>query len=222
MSVIATSDTELVVIDIGGGGGGDKPPGERGGGGDGDKGGRPRKPPQSRYATAIKLGMVSILMFFLVPCTLFILLKHANKAWVPAHLPRILWLNTAILLASSYTMESARRKLWAIDLSGFRKLWRVTAILGILFVIGQFLAWVQLVSRGIYIASDQATSFLYLFTGAHAVHLLAGISALLYVNASSFERGKISRQTAVEITSYYWHFMDGLWVFLLLLLYFGK
>jgi cytochrome c oxidase subunit 3 len=222
MSVIATSDTELVVIDIGGGGGGDKPPGERGGGGDGDKGGRPRKPPQSRYATAIKLGMVSILMFFLVPCTLFILLKHANKAWVPAHLPRILWLNTAILLASSYTMESARRKLWAIDLSGFRKLWRVTAILGILFVIGQFVAWVQLVSRGIYIASDQATSFLYLFTGAHAVHLLAGISALLYVNASSFERGKISRQTAVEITSYYWHFMDGLWVFLLLLLYFGK
>jgi cytochrome c oxidase subunit III len=123
---------------------------------------------------------------------------------------------------SSYTLEQARRRLSAIDFPRFRKLWRATTVLGILFLAGQFIAWLQLAASGLYIASNQATSFLYIFTVAHAVHLLGGIAALLYVAFRDFEKGKISRVTAVKITSYYWHFMDGLWVFLLLLLYFGK
>src|SRR5258708_28599159 len=220
---MATQDTELIVVDIGGGGGGGKePPAGGGGGGEGDKGRRPRKPPQRRYPTAITLGMISILMFFMGLCSAFIALKHVSETWVPLHLPRILWLNTAVLLLSSYTLEEARRRLTAIDFSGFRKLWRATTILGFLFLAGQLLAWLQLVASGIYIASNQATSFFYIFTAAHAVHLLVGAAALLYVATCDFEKGKISRNTAVEIASYYWHFMDGLWVFLLLLLYLGK
>lgn len=218
----AGQDTEIVVIDIGGGGGGIEPPAGGGGGGDSDKGGRPRKPPQGRYSTAITLGMISIFMFFLVPCTVFLVLEHTSKAWVPAHLPRILWLNTVILLTSSYTLQRARQRLLSADFSGFRKLWRATTVLGILFLGGQIIAWLQLVASGLYIASNQATSFFYIFTAAHAVHLVGGIAALLYVALRDFEKGKISRQTAVKITSYYWHFMDGLWVFLLLLLYFGR
>jgi cytochrome c oxidase subunit 3 len=218
----AAQDTEIVVIDIGGGGGGTVPPAGGGGGGDSDKGGRPRKPPQGRYSTAITLGMISIFMFFLVPCTVFIMLEHTSKAWVPLHLPKILWLNTAILLVSSYTLERARQRLLNADFSGFRKLWRATTILGILFLVGQVIAWLQLVASGLYIASNQATSFFYIFTAAHAVHLLGGIAALLYVAMRDFEKGKISLQTAAKITSYYWHFMDGLWVFLLLLLYLGR
>jgi cytochrome c oxidase subunit III len=144
-----------------------------------------------------------------------------SQTWAPLHLPKILLLNTAILLVSSYTLERARRRLWAIDFSGFRKLWRATTILGILFLAGQLIAWLQLVAMGVYIANNQATSFFYIFTAAHAVHLLGGVAALLYVAVSDFEKGKISRQTAVEITSYYWHFMDGLWVVLLVLLYLG-
>jgi cytochrome c oxidase subunit III len=218
----ATHDTEIVVIDIGGGGGGTGPPAGRGGGGDGDKGGRPRKPPQGRYSTAITLGMISIFMFFLVPCTVFIVLEHTSKAWVPLHLPKILWLNTVILLVSSYTLEKARRRLLAADLSRFRILWRATTILGILFLVGQVIAWLQLVAAGLYIASNQATSFFYIFTAAHAMHLLGGIAALLFVAMRDFEKSKISLQTAAKITSYYWHFMDGLWVFLVLLLYFSR
>jgi cytochrome c oxidase subunit 3 len=149
-------------------------------------------------------------------------LEHTSKAWVPAHLPRILWLNTVILLTSSYTLQRARQRLLSADFSGFRKLWRATTVLGILFLCGQIIAWLQLVASGLYIASNQATSFFYIFTAAHAVHLVGGIAALLYVALRDFEKGKISRQTAVKITSYYWHFMDGLWVFLLLLLYFGR
>lgn len=219
---MVTQDTELIVIDIGGGGGGEGPPRGGDGGGDGDKGRPPRKPPQRRYSTAITLGMISILIFFLGLCSAFVVLKRESQTWVPLHLPRILWLNTAILLLSSYTLVKARRRLSALDFPGFRKLWRATTILGILFLAGQLIAWLQLVAIGLYIASNQATSFFYIFTAAHAVHLLGGVAALLYVAMRNFEQGKISRVTAVEVTSYYWHFMDGLWVFLLLLLYLGR
>jgi cytochrome c oxidase subunit 3 len=219
---MATQDTELIVVDIGGGGGGKEPPAGGDGGGDGDKGRRPRKPPQRRYSTAITLGMISILVFFLGLCSAFLVLKQVSQAWVPLHLPKILWLNTAILLLSSYTLKKARRRLSVIDFPGFRKLWRATTILGILFLAGQLIAWLQLVATGLYIASNQATSFFYIFTAAHAVHLLGGVAALVYVATRNFEKGKISRNTAAEITSYYWHFMDGLWVFLLLLLYLGR
>jgi len=219
---MATHDTEVIVVDIGGGGGGKEPPAGGDGGGDGDRGRRPRKPPQRRYSTAITLGMISILIFFLGLCSAFLALKHVSQAWVPLHLPRILWLNTAILLLSSYTLVKARQRLSAIDFPAFRKLWRVTTILGGLFLVGQLIAWLQLVATGIYIASSQAISFFYIFTAAHAVHLLGGVAALLYVATRDFEKGEISRVTAVEVTSYYWHFMDGLWVFLLLLLYLGR
>jgi cytochrome c oxidase subunit 3 len=218
----ATQDTELIVNDIGGGGRGKGPPPGGDGGGDGDKGRRPRKPPQGRYATAITLGMISILVFFLGLGTAFIALRGVSETWVPAHLPKILWLNTAILLASSYVLEKAHQRLSQTDFVGFRKLWRVTTILGVLFLTGQLIAWLQLVAAGVFIASNQATSFFYIFTAAHAVHLVGGVAALLYVGARDFDKGNISRNTAVKITSYYWHFMDGLWIFLLLLLYLGK
>jgi cytochrome c oxidase subunit 3 len=84
------------------------------------------------------------------------------------------------------------------------------------------LAWRQLVAQGVYIASNQASSFFFIFTGAHAVHLLGGVAALLFVSLRNFEKASISLPAAAEITSYYWHFMDGLWIFLLALLYLGK
>lgn len=220
-----TPGAEGILSDRGGGGGTSQPPGRGGGGGDGDKGERPRKPPQRRFATAITLAMISVLMFFLGLCAAFIGLRVWSEKWPALHLPRILWVNTAILLASSYTLEQARRRLSGlsgVDFSGFRKWWRVTTILGVVFLTGQSIAWLQLVAAGAYIASNQATSFFYIFTAAHAVHLSGGVAALLYVAIRNFEKGKISRKTAVEIVSYYWHFMDGLWVVLLALLYFGR
>jgi cytochrome c oxidase subunit 3 len=130
--------------------------------------------------------------------------------------------NTGILLASSFTLEVARRRLSLADLLGFRKFWTVTAVLGFLFVGGQLIAWRQLVAQGIYIASNQASSFFYIFTAAHGVHLLGGVGALLYVLIRKVETANLSRSMAAEVASYYWHFMDGLWIFLLALLYLGK
>jgi len=222
----AVPDIEIVVEDIGGGGGGPTPP--PGGGDDGDGGGddrnRRRKwsPSPKRYSTAITIGIVSILMFFMALASAFIVLRRGSDLWVTVHLPRILWANTGVLLASSFTLESARRRLFLADASGFHKFWLMTTALGFLFVAGQLVAWRQLVAQGVYIASNQASSFFYIFTGAHAIHLLGGVGALLFVGFRKFEKTKISLPAAAEITSYYWHFMDGLWIFLLALLYLGK
>ena len=94
--------------------------------------------------------------------------------------------------------------------------------MGFLFVAGQLVAWRQLAVQGVYIASNQASSFFYIFTGAHGVHLLGGVAALVFVLLRNFEKSQISVSLAAELTSYYWHFMDGLWIFLFVLLYFGK
>jgi len=221
-------DIEIIVEEIGGGGGAGPPPG-RGddGGGDGDSGERnsrrPGRPPSpKRYYTAITLGLVSIFMFFMALSAAFLLRRSSGSDWVPIHLPIILWFNTIVLVASSFTLEQARKHLANFNLLEFRKLWMVTTSLGALFIIGQLFAWRQLVAQGVYMATNPASSFFYIFTGAHGMHLLGGVAALGFVSFRKMGQKGIPLPTAAEITSYYWHFMDGLWVFLLALLYLGK
>jgi len=222
----AVPEVEVIAEDIGGGGGGPLLPPDGGDDGDGGSDDRNRRrrwsPSPRRYSTAITIGIVSILMFFMALASAFIVLRRGSELWVTVHLPRVLWANTCVLLASSFTLESARQRLYLADATGFRKFWLATTVLGFLFVAGQLVAWRQLVAQGVYIASNQASSFFYIFTGSHAVHLLGGVGALLFVAFRKFEKTKISLQAAAEITSYYWHFMDGLWIFLLALLYLGK
>lgn len=215
---VTVRDIELPVRGTGGGGFAEPP---RGYGDDGrdDPDSSPRKPPQKRFSVAITLGMSSILMFFLVPSVALIFLERTSESWVHLRIPKILLVNTAVLMASSGTLEIARRRLSGRDFTAFRKLWQATTALGIVFLLGQLIAWLQLVSAGIRIATTQAASFFYIFTGAHGVHVIGGVAALLYVQWRDFDKGKISRVTAVTVVSYYWHFMDGLWLFLLSLLY---
>ncbi|OLC99500.1 MAG: hypothetical protein AUH86_02340 [Acidobacteria bacterium 13_1_40CM_4_58_4] len=219
----AVRDVELIIEDSRGGGGGGQPPAGGNGGDDGDDGKRRRNgsPSSRRFSTAITIGMISILMFFMALASAFLVLRHTSEVWVTVHLPRILWFNTLVLVGSSFTLERARSRLALRDMLGFRRLWFAGTLMGFVFVGGQLVAWRQLVAQGVYIASNQASSFFYIFTGAHAVHLLGGVAALLFVALRNFEKSQISISTAAEITSYYWHFMDGLWVFLFVLLFLG-
>lgn len=220
-----TPDVELTIEDSrGDGGGGGRPPngGDDGDDGDYGKGWRREPPSPRRFSTGIAIGMVSILMFFMALASAFLLLHHSSRVWVAVHLPPILWANTAVLIASSFILERARLRLSNGDVPSFRKLWLVTTVMGLLFVTGQLVAWRELVAQGVYIASNQASSFFYIFTGAHGVHLLGGLAALLFVLLRNFEKSQVSMSLAAEITSYYWHFMDGLWIFLFALLYLGK
>jgi len=204
-----------------GGGGGTLPPVGRDGGGDPGKRPRGWKPSPKRYYTGMALAIVSILMFFMALASAF-LVRRGTGNWVPVHIPALMWINTGVLLASSATMEMARRRLSQSRLSAYKNLWLVTTGLGAAFLIGQFAAWRQLVAQGIYLASNPASSFFYIFTGAHALHLLGGVAALLYVAMRNFDQAKVSRTVAAKVASHYWHFMDALWLFLLALLYLGK
>src|SRR5215472_14479784 len=186
----ATPDVELIIEDSrGGGGGGGKPPdgGDDGDDGDYGKGWRREPPSPRRFSTAIAIAMVSILMFFMALASAFLALHHSSHVWVSVHLPRILWANTAVLIGSSFLLERARKRLFLGDDPGFRKLWLVSTGMGFFFVAGQLVAWRQLAAQGVYIASNQASSFFYIFTGAHGVHLLGGVAALLFVLLRNFE-----------------------------------
>ena len=222
----AFPEEELIVEDIGGGGGGTKPPQDGGDdGGDGDNRRRPdsgKGPSANRYFTGITIGLISILMFFMALSAAFLLRRWLGSDWVPLRLPTILWANTAVIIASSFTLERARRALQRLDGESFRLLWTTTTGLGLLFLMGQLVAWRLLVAQGVFMASNPASSFFYIFTAAHGVHLLGGIAALVYVLRKKTSGKGITLPTAAEVVSYYWHFMDGLWVFLLALLYLGK
>ena len=215
-STIITEEIELIHSGKGPGGGnfsGD-------GGDSGDSSGA-TSVPQRAYVTGMFIALAGILMFFMAFVSAYIVRKDMpNSAWIPLQVPRLLWLNTLVLIASSFTLARAHSRFTAKDEEGFRHWWATTTILGILFVAGQILAWPQLAAQGIFLATNPSSSFFFVFTGAHGLHLLGGILALLYVQFRATR--KVARGTAIEVVSMYWHFMDGLWVFLFLLLYLGR
>jgi cytochrome c oxidase subunit 3 len=136
--------------------------------------------------------------------------------------PRILWVNTLILVASSFTIQAARRYLHEDQRAAFKRWWALTTGLGILFLGGQLIAWRQLARQGVFLVTNPSSSFFYVLTAAHGLHLVGGILALLYVSQRNWQRSRMSLGTAADVASIYWHFMDGLWVFLLALLYLGR
>src|SRR6202034_1026873 len=177
--------------------------------------------PQRAYLTGVIMLLAGVLMFFLALVSAQIVRAGFSSDWQPLDLPwRVLGLSTVILLASSFTLARSRSRLLANDDAGFRHWWGVTAVLGIFFLIGQVIAWRQLAASGLFLATNPASSFFYVFTAAHGLHLLGGVLALLLLAFSPTH--KLTRGTATEIVSMYWHFMDGLWVFLFLLLLLGR
>jgi cytochrome c oxidase subunit 3 len=194
-------------------------------GGDGGSGGGAREVPRRAYFTAISLGLAAIVMFFMALTSSYIVRKGLGGDWQPVRLPRTVWFNTAVLLLSSATIEIARRKLARGVAAAFKGWWVLTTGLGLVFLAGQLIAWRQLSAAGVFLASNPASSFFYVLTAAHGLHLVGGILALLYVafrTWSAAAGARVTQETAAEVASVYWHFMDGLWVFLFLLLTLGR
>ncbi len=215
-----TITDDIEIIDAGHGGGTDVPAGGDGDG-DGEGSGLPAIPRRA-YFTAIQLALAGIVMFFMALTSSFLVRKGLGDDWVSFALPRILWLNTLVLLASSVTIQTARKHMRAGDTDAFRRWWGITTALGVLFLAGQFAAWRQLAAQGVFLITNPSSSFFYLLTALHGLHLLGGIVALFYVAYRPWRRSRITQSTAADLVSIYWHFMDGLWVFLFALLYLGR
>src|SRR5499427_219130 len=158
------------------------------------------------------------------------------RDWIPVKLPALLLVNTIVLLVSSIGMELARRqtKLAAVAApagpagggsvraEGKTPWLAMTTALGLLFLFGQLMAWKQLAASGFYVSTTPSSSFVYLLTGAHAVHLMGGVIALVVAGLFTLLHRSVTRRIVVDVAGWYWHFMAALWVYILLLLEFAK
>jgi cytochrome c oxidase subunit 3 len=159
------------------------------------------------------------------------------RDWFPVPLPRLLLINTLVLLLSTVTMELARRRvareaaltqIAAIPEVALKQetgiQWLgLTVLLGFTFLTGQWMVWRELAARGFYLDTSPSSSFVYLLTGTHGVHLLGGVVALVAAGGASLLRKPVtSRLVVLDVTGWYWHFMAFLWIYILCLLEFAR
>lgn len=172
--------------------------------------------------SGIWVGLFAITMSFAAfSSALFV--RQGTPDWGHLALPSILYLNTLVLLLSSGTLELSRRSLAhatpadsGVATGGIGWL-LCTLALGIAFCCGQYMAWQNLRAQGIYLATNPNSSFFYVLTFMHVLHLVAGIVALLYLTAHLVFRRATFRSSLFDNTAIYWHFLGVLWVYLFLL-----
>jgi cytochrome c oxidase subunit 3 len=180
-----------------------------------------RSPERAR--TGIWVALAAITMSFAALTSALFVRQGSGMDWQHFILPPILYANTLVLLASSVTLEIARRRI-----AGYARgiesqiavpmRWLViTLALGLLFVAGQYVAWLQLKAAGLYLATNPNSSFFYVFTGVHGLHVLGGLCGLVYV-MSKLNRS-ILRRSTFAAAAQYWHFMGILWLYLLWVLW---
>jgi cytochrome c oxidase subunit 3 len=172
--------------------------------------------------SGIWVGLFAITMSFMA-FTSALFVREGSLDWGHLVLPSILYLNTLVLLLSSGTFELARRQMTAaadgkIQSSEPGKVWMlVTLALGLGFCRGQYTAWQSLQAHGVYLATNPNSSFFYVLTFVHVLHVLGGIAAFGYLLFKTALRGGSVRRSFLENAAVYWHFMGVLWVYLLLL-----
>jgi cytochrome c oxidase subunit 3 len=168
--------------------------------------------------TGLMVLLAATTMAFAAFTSAFVVRRGISDDWVALRMPRILWVNTGVLLASSFLLEVARRALKTGHRTAFNRYWTAGTILGGLFLLGQAFAWWQLYRAGIFVASNPSSSFFYLLTAAHGLHILGGLTALTYVDVQALRlRLGPGKRTAVDVSAVFWHFVDGLWLFLMAL-----
>jgi cytochrome c oxidase subunit 3 len=200
-----------------------------------------------RARLGLFVGVVGIVMIFVSFTSAYVVRQglptfdsRTNSLvhdWIPVPLPKLLVVNTFVLLLSSITIELARRRaarnaalaevasIPGVSIRGDERIsWlALTVTLGLLFLAGQAMAWGELSASGFYISATPSSSFVFLLTGMHGVHLLGGVIALLIAGlASLLHRSAQSQLILLDITGWYWHFMAVLWVYILILLEFVR
>ena len=171
--------------------------------------------------TGIWVGLAAITMTFAAFTSAMVVRQGAANDWRHFALPSILYFNTLILIASSVSLLFARRQFSTTEgrtvAARPAQMLYVTLGLGCVFVAGQYSAWLQLRSEGLYLATAPSSSFFYVFTVLHALHVLAGLLGLLVVIRRLHRR--TLRFSTFDAASQYWHFMAILWIYLFFLLW---
>lgn len=177
-----------------------------------------------RYRTGVLVALAGVLMMFTALTSAYIVRAGTWNDWRPVAMPRMLWVSTGIILLSSLAFEVARRALKLGKTTAFKRWLLVTVVLGLGFLATQLMAWRELTAAGVYLATNPHSSFFYVLTGVHGLHLLGGILFLDYLLLRSWrgryeENGTRKRLRVVNAAALYWHFMFGIWIYLFLLLF---
>jgi cytochrome c oxidase subunit 3 len=179
---------------------------------------------RDKYRIGMWVALAGVVMMFTALTSAYIVRAGGASDWTPIAMPRLLWASTALIVISSVTFELARKTMKRGDQHGYGRMLLVTVLFGLGFLVTQLLAWRQLVSQGVYLSSNPHSAFFYLLTALHGLHLLGGILALSYLlfhawRKRAAERDDARRSAATGAVAIYWHFMDGLWIYLFLLLF---
>ena len=167
---------------------------------------------------ALWLFLVTVVMIFAALTSAYIV-RQAEGNWLEYELPEIFWLTSGIVILSSIALQVAYFAAKKDNFLVLRIGMVLTVLLGVGFLVGQWYSWVALVDREVFFVGNPAGSFLYVFTGLHAVHLISGVIFLIIVLISTF-RDKVHSQAlnTFEMAITYWHFLGGLWLYLFLFL----
>ncbi|MDN5202838.1 cytochrome c oxidase subunit 3 [Fulvivirgaceae bacterium BMA10] len=167
---------------------------------------------------ALWLFIVSIVMIFAAMTSAYIV-KKSDGDWVDIILPQSFWLNTIVLVASSVTMHMAYIAAKRNNLNLVKIAMTITTILGLSFLVGQYVSWGELAAMDVHFEGKPAGSFIYVFTGLHGFHLISGVVFLIIVLVATF-RFKVHSKSMnlIGMCATYWHFLDGLWVYLFIFL----
>lgn len=176
--------------------------------------------------TGIWVGLAAIAMSFAALTSALYVREGSGYAdWTHIRLPPILWFNTLALVLSSVTLERARVRVRAYmrgehtSRSMPMRWLNATMLLGLIFVTGQYFAWLKLRSQGLYLPTNPNSSFFYVLTGVHVIHVLGGLGGLSRVMLRFRSATHRLRRSTMDATSYYWHFMGMLWIYLLFILW---
>ena len=189
------------------------------------------KPGLHPQKLALWLGMASIMMLFAGLTSAYIV-KKAGGNWEDFRLPDLFTLNTLIILISSGTMHLAVVSFKKNLFTTFRVALGVTLGLGTVFLLGQYFAWEELTNIGMPVDGNPSGSFIYVISGAHGLHILGGVVALLITflvslrkNYSPIDQLMLEtnphKHVKLELLATYWHFVDILWLYLFLFFYFN-
>jgi cytochrome c oxidase subunit III len=180
----------------------------------------PRDGRDQATRSGIWVAIFAITMSF-AAFTSALMVRQGSGDWRHVVPPPVIYLNTVALLISSITLERARSRATAGSRSQLREAlpWLVTTLaLGLVFVVGQYFVWRQLAAQGLYLATTSNSSFFYVFTVMHALHLLGGIIALAYLIRKIVSHTGKPRWSFFESAAIYWHFMGVLWLYLLVVI----
>ena len=164
------------------------------------------------------IALASIVMMF-TGFTSAYLVKRNMANWITFELPRIFWYSTAVIIISSLTIIISRTYFRQRAMAQYRLWLAITLILGIAFVCMQYIGFSELWHSGVTLTRNVSFSFLYIIVGLHALHVVGGVIALiiLLVKAYSVKR-KNYNIIPIDLMNTYWHFVDLLWIYLLVFL----